>query len=91
VPNVSLALTLLTYLRVQNSTTPFWNMDYEKQLEQKTSNMKQILRKTLFKIEKVNNDIFYWLQQQKDNNEGMCCPLSDILPSVWLFIKQILL
>jgi hypothetical protein len=56
---------VLFYLRVQNSTTPLWNIPYDKQIEQKRSDIVHLLRKTHFKIDKANGDIFYWLQQQK--------------------------
>jgi len=67
---------------VQNSSTPLWKLPYEKQIEEKTSNMKLVLRKTLFKMDKVNKDLIYWWQKQRDKNEGMCCPLEEVVHSV---------
>ncbi|RNA09498.1 tRNA (uracil-5-)-methyltransferase -like protein [Brachionus plicatilis] len=67
--------------KVQNSTTPFWNISYDKQLDQKTNVIKQLLRKCTFKMDKVNEGIFFWLQKQKDRNEGMCCKLIETVPS----------
>ena len=57
---------------MKNSTIPLWNTSYDKQVEQKTTEIKQLLRKAHFKIDKANEDIFYFLQQQK---YGFICNL----------------
>ena len=75
---------LINRYRVQNSSTPLWKLPYEKQIEEKSSNIKQILRKTLFKMERVNKDLIYWWQKQRDSNEAMCCQLSEVIHSVIL-------
>ncbi|CAF0862793.1 unnamed protein product [Brachionus calyciflorus] len=67
--------------KVQKSSTPLWNLPYEKQLEEKTNQIKQILRKCTFKMDKVNEGIFFWLQKQKTNYEGMCCKLLETVSS----------
>lgn len=79
-----LTIILINRYRVQNSSTPLWKLPYEKQIEEKSSNIKQILRKTLFKMERVNKDLIYWWQKQRDSNEAMCCQLSEVIHSVIL-------
>ncbi len=43
--------------------------------------MKQVLRKTFFKMERNNKDTFYWLHKQSKENEGMCCSLNEFVQS----------
>lgn len=47
----------------------------------KKKHVKQILRKTFFKMEKINKDTYYWLQKQSKDHSGMCCDLSEFVPS----------
>jgi len=71
--------------RVQNATTPLWKDSYDKQVEQKKTNIKQILRKTFYKMEKTHKDTFFYFQKQSKKNEGMCCSLIDFIESVCNF------
>lgn len=68
--------------RVQNATTPLWNLAYDKQIEQKKTQIKQILRKTFYKMERTHKDTFFYFQKQSKANEGMCCSLIDFVESV---------
>lgn len=55
-------------------------MPYEKQVEQKRAHIKQILRKTFFKMEKINKDTYFWLQKQSKDTGG-CCELNEFVES----------
>lgn len=35
-------------------------------------------------MERVNKDLIYWWQKQRDSNEAMCCQLSEVIHSVIL-------
>lgn len=63
------------------STIPLWNVPYDKQIEQKQENIRQILVKMGHEILKGNPALKPWIELQRSKYHGLPCELWDVRAS----------
>uniref|UniRef100_A0A1B6J213 tRNA (uracil(54)-C(5))-methyltransferase n=1 Tax=Homalodisca liturata TaxID=320908 RepID=A0A1B6J213_9HEMI len=56
--------------KVKDSTVPLWRLPREEQANQKTNNVKRIVRNIIYDIERQNKGLKTYFNTQRDNNEG---------------------
>ncbi|CAH1115940.1 unnamed protein product [Phaedon cochleariae] len=64
--------------RLKNSTIPYWNIDYKKQLELKLEDIKEVLRKMGNNLAHGNPELQKWIEKQRSLHNGLPCELQDI-------------
>ncbi|CAG9856575.1 unnamed protein product [Phyllotreta striolata] len=64
--------------RLKNSTIPFWNVEYSKQLEEKQENVRKVLQKLGNGLAHNNPELQKWIENQKVLYNGLPCELSNI-------------
>ncbi|XP_064612436.1 tRNA (uracil-5-)-methyltransferase homolog A-like [Liolophura sinensis] len=68
-------------IKLKNSVTPLWEMEYDEQLKVKTEIIKDVLRKLGRQMDCQCEHLKPWLRQQRSANGGLCCELLPILRS----------
>lgn len=67
--------------RLKASTIPLWNVPYDKQIEQKQKNIRQILVKIGHDMVKGNPALKPWVDRQRSKYNGLPCELWDVRAS----------
>lgn len=67
--------------RLNNAVTPLWKTPYEDQIKIKQAEMKELMKKFGWRIQKNNADYKQWLDDQRKKYDSLCCDLQPIKPS----------
>lgn len=60
---------------LKNNTIPYWNLPYEEQLEQKSKDMKEILKKMGNQLSHVNPELRSVIEENKGKFDGLPCEM----------------
>ncbi|XP_046389968.1 uncharacterized protein LOC124158743 [Ischnura elegans] len=67
--------------KLRNSTTPYWNIPYDEQLQKKYDYVSKVMCKLADQIFAINHMLGPWIKRQKSKYKGMACKLLDIRKS----------
>ncbi|KAG1674637.1 tRNA (uracil-5-)-methyltransferase A [Nymphon striatum] len=67
--------------KLKNAVIPLWNIPYSEQIAQKEADMRKLLMKLGYEIEKVNPSFKKLFKSQREKNSGLCCQFLGLKPS----------
>lgn len=67
--------------QVTKKASPFAGKPYEEQLQLKKQDMVKVLTTLTREVKKAHYQIKHYIRQQMEANDGLICPLSDVVPS----------